>query len=79
MKTLLSTFGTATLLIFSTAVASAQTDVFTDTFDAAPTNGATRVLSIDNSANDGRFPGLVSSTCSELLTEMSTLTLLTTQ
>ena len=54
MKTL-SIFGAAALLIFSTAAANGQTDVFTDTFDAAPTNGATRVLSIDNSANGGRF------------------------
>lgn len=56
MKTTLSTFATAALLIFSTAVANAQTDVFTDDFDAAPTNGATRVFAPDNSANGGTFP-----------------------
>jgi len=56
MKTLLSSFGTAAVLLFSSAVASAQTDVFTDTFDAAPTNGATRILAPDNSENGGTFP-----------------------
>ena len=56
MKTLLSSFGLASLLLLTAATANGQTDVFTDTFDAAPTNGATRVLSIDNSADEGRFP-----------------------
>jgi len=58
MKTLLSSFATVALLIFSTAVANGQI-VFTDTFDAAPTNGATRVLSIDNSATNGQFPSSI--------------------
>ena len=56
MKTLLSIFAVTALLIFSTADANGQV-IFTDTFDAAPTNGATRVLSIDNSATGGQFPG----------------------
>ncbi len=55
-KTLLSIFGITALLIFSTANANGQTDIFTDTFDAAPTNGATRVFNPDNSANGGTFP-----------------------
>ena len=47
-------------IVFGGAMeASGQTDVFTDTFDAAPSNGATRVLSIDNSANGGTFPGSI--------------------
>ena len=48
----------ATVLAIGGAVeVSGQTAVFTDTFDAAPTNGATRVLSPDNSATAGTFPG----------------------
>jgi hypothetical protein len=56
MKTLLASLSTAALLILSSAGANAQTEIFTDTFDAAPTNGATRALSIDNSATGGQFP-----------------------
>ncbi len=58
-KTLLSIFGITALLIISTADASGQTEIFTDTFDAAPTNGATRTLSIDNSATNGQFPSSI--------------------
>ena len=57
MKTLTSIFGITALLIFSSATANGQTDIFTDTFDGAPTNGATRVLVPDNSATGGAFPG----------------------
>ena len=56
-KTLLSIFGITALLVFSTADASGQTEIFTDTFDGPPSNGATRSLSIDNSAAGGQFPG----------------------
>ena len=59
MKTLLSIFAVTALLIFSTADANGQTDVFTDTFDAAPTNGATRVLVPDLSATGGTFPSSI--------------------
>jgi len=46
-----------TVLAFGVAMeANAQVDVFTDTFDAAPSNGAMRVLSPDNSATGGQFP-----------------------
>jgi hypothetical protein len=40
MKTPLSSFGVSALLIFSAASAVGQSDIFTKTFDAAPTNGA---------------------------------------
>jgi len=36
---------TIALVIGGVMEAKAQTDVFTDTFDAAPTNGAVRILS----------------------------------
>ena len=59
MKSLFPIFAIAALLVFSATDASGQTDVFTDTFDAAPTNGATRVLSIDNSETGGQFPSSI--------------------
>jgi len=46
---------TIALVIGGVMEAKAQTDVFTDTFDAAPTNGAVRILSPDNSAMGGTF------------------------
>ena len=57
MKYKLKVILAAALAIVGAIDANGQTDVFTDTFDAAPTNGATRVLSPDNSANGGTFPG----------------------
>lgn len=52
----LATVMTTILAIGGAMEVNAQTDVFTDTFDAAPTNGTTRVLVPDNSATGGQFP-----------------------
>lgn len=46
---------TAAFAMSGAMEAGAQTDVFIDTFDGAPTNGATRVFVPDNSANGGTF------------------------
>ncbi len=57
MKTFLKLLKITALLIFSTVDTSGQTVIFIDTFDVPPTNGATRLLSINNSATNGQFPG----------------------
>ena len=56
LKRMAQSLAIATALTIGGAMeVDAQTPVFTDTFDAAPTNGATRVLAPDNSATGGIF------------------------